>query len=71
MPARATRKLAAGVPLIRVELARDAELDELPAADGVSPAAEGASDERHVLWIDGEAIASSCAASSRWARRAA
>ena len=56
VPARATRKLAAGVPSIRVELAHDAELDELPAADGVSPAAEGASDERHELWIDGERI---------------
>ena len=55
-PERATRKLPAGVPLIRVELACDAELDELPAADGVSPAAEGASDERHVLWIEGDRI---------------
>ena len=51
-----TRKLPAGVPSIRVELARDAELDELPAADGASPAAEGASDERHVLWIDADRI---------------
>jgi len=55
-PSRATRKLASGVPSIRVELAHDAELDELPAADGVSPAAEGASDERHVLWIDGARV---------------
>src|SRR4030095_10764471 len=50
-PARATRKLPAGVPLIRVELACDAELDELPAADGASPAAEGAADGRHVVWV--------------------
>ena len=54
-PARATRKLAAGVALVRVELARDAELDEVPAADGLSPA-EGTSDERHVLSIDGDGI---------------
>src|SRR5688572_23553894 len=56
VPARATRKLPAGLASIRVELARDAELDELPAPDGVSPAAEGASDERHVLSIDGARI---------------
>ena len=49
-----------GYPSIRVELRdADAELDQLPAADGVSPAAEGASDERHLLWT--AAIASSCA----------
>ena len=53
-PARATRKLAPDVSLIRVEVARDTELDELPAADGVSPAALGACDERHVLSINGD-----------------
>jgi hypothetical protein len=52
-PARATRNAIAGAPSIRVELARDPELDALPPADGISPAAAGGADERHALSIEG------------------
>jgi hexosaminidase len=47
---------ASGLPLIRVELARDSDLDLLPAPIGVSPAGEAIPDERHSLTIGSETI---------------
>jgi hexosaminidase len=51
----AARKPARDRPFIRVELARDSDLDLLPAPLGVSPAGELA-DERHSLSISSDGI---------------
>lgn len=47
---------ASDAPFIRVELAHDSDLDQLPAPLGVSPAGELTADERHSLTIGGDGI---------------